>query len=277
LKATILTDPDRPKVSRAEIERKLEAAGIEASERDADFGIVVSGDGLFSYYGRATSAALPLLFVSVRSDGVTSSRGYLSHVYFDDLPRALELMAENRFSVDEFNRLEVRINDRKRGEVFTDLYLEKGADSNCLRYHLDVRGKSQSFTDSAIANGVIICTKAGSTGYYSYVDKLMQGYWLESDRYSTIKDNEIGVCHIAPIFTAREGEARSPLRYTVPWGSTFKIKLTRDADARLFGISKSRSGVRVRVGDYVEVLPSSNMTRVIRLAPSSGLPHQPSK
>ena len=198
-------------------------------------------------------------------------------MYFVDLPRALESIAKRRFSVDEFKRLEVLINDRKRGEVFTDLYLEKGADSNCLRYHFSVKSRDRSFTDSAIGNGVIICTRAGSTGYYSYLDKLRDGDWLESNRYSMIKYNEIGVCHIAPIFTAREGEERSPLRYTVPWGSTFKMKLTRDADARLFGITKSRTGIRIRVDDYVDVLPSSNTTRVIRPAPSVGLPYQPTE
>lgn len=268
MKATILTDPERPKVSRAEVARILRGAGIGVSERDADFGIVVGGDGLFSYYGRITATALPLLFVAVRSRGTTSTKGFLSHVYFDDLPSALDSVAKKRYAVDEFRRLEVGINGIKKGEVFTDVYLEKGADSNCLRYHLEVNSGNLSFMDSAIANGVIVCTSAGSTGYYSYVDKLRLGDWLEPDRYSIISDDEVGVCHIAPMLTTREGGRRSPLRYTVPWGSTFRIRLTRDADARLYGITKSRTGVRIRVGDYVDVRPSASTTRVIRLAPT---------
>jgi len=267
--ATILTDPERPKVSKAEIARILKAAGIGVSEREADFGIVVGGDGLFSYYGRITTTALPLLFVAVRSKGTTSTKGYISHVYLDDLPRALDSVAKRQYAVAECKRLEVAINGVKKGEVFTDVYLEKGADSNCLRYHLEVKSGNLSFTDSAIANGVIICTSAGSTGYYSYVDKLRLGDWLEPDRYSVIGDDEVGVCYIAPMLTTREGGGRSPLRYTLPWGSIFRIRLTRDADARLFGITKSRTGVRIRVGDYVDVRPSANTTRVIRLAPTS--------
>jgi NAD kinase len=266
LRATILTDPERPKVSRAEITRILKAAGIRASEREADFGIVVGGDGLFSYYGRITKTALPLLFVAVRSRGTTSTKGYLSHVYFDELPSALASIAKKQYTVSEYRRLEVAINGVKKGEVFTDVYLEKGADSNCLRYHLEVNTGNLSFMDSAIANGVIICTSAGSTGYYSYLDKLRLGDWLEPERHSVIRQDEVGVCHIAPLLTTREGGGRAPLRYTVPWGSTLRIRLTRDADARLFGITKSRTGVRIRVGDYVDVRPSASTTRVITLA-----------
>ena len=252
-------------MSRAEIARILRGAGIGVSEKEADFGIVVGGDGLFSYYGRITTA-LPLLFVAVRSRGTTSTKGYLSQVYFDDLPNALDSIAKKRYSLSEYRRLEVSINGVKKGEVFTDVYLEKGADSNCLRYHLEVRSEDLSFKDSAIANGVIVSTSAGSTGYYSYLDKLRLGDWLEPERYSVIGEDEVGVCHIAPLITTREGGGKSPLRYTVPWGSTFRIRLTRDADARLFGITKSRSGIRIRVGDYVDVGPSGSTTRVIRLS-----------
>ena len=268
MKAIILTDPERPKVSRAEIARIMKGAGIEAVEREADFGVVVGGDGLFSYYGRMATTALPLLFVAVRSRGTTSTKGFLSHVYLDDLPSALDSIAKKQYTVTDYKRLDVAINGVKRGTVFTDVYLEKGADSNCLRYHLEVNFGDLSFMDSAIGNGVIICTRAGSTGYYSYVDRLRHGDWLEPKRYSLIGEDQVGVCHIAPMLTTREGGGKSPLRYTVPWGSTLRIRLTRDADARLFGITKSRSGIRIRVGDYVDVRPSATATRVIRLAPA---------
>ena len=170
----------------------------------------------------------------------------------------------------EYNRLEVAIDGVVRGEVFTDVFLEKGADSNCLRYHLDVEGKGLAFTDSAIANGVIICTSAGSTGYYSYIDRLGRGDRLAPDSFTQIGTSEVGVCHIAPVLTARGDTGEAPLRYTVPWGASFRLRLTRDADARLFGVTKSRNGIRVRVGQVVDVRPSAHTTRVIRLAPGLG-------
>jgi hypothetical protein len=268
LRASILIDPERPKVKREQVARMCKDAGIQVTQRNPDIGIAVGGDGVFSDYGRQVS--FPLLFVGVRSSEPTASRGYLAEARFDNLSDALKQIRKKRYSVVEYNRLLVEINGSVKGEVFTDVYMEKGADSNCLRYHLDVKGKGLTFTDSAIANGVIICTSAGSTGYYSYVDRLRRGDRLEPGSYTQIGRNEVGVCHIAPVLTARDDNGEAPLRYTVPWGTSFRLRLTRDADARLFGIVKSRNGIRVRVGDFIDVRPSPNTTRVIRLQRRSG-------
>ena len=110
-----------------------------------------------------------------------------------------------RWSTDDFR---CRSTGPLRGDVFTDVYLEKGADSNCLRYHLEARGKGTDFTESAIANGVIVCTSAGSTGYYSYIDKLRTGTDFQADRFTQIGADEIGVCHIAPVSRNGTGHGR---------------------------------------------------------------------
>lgn len=264
MKASILIDPEKPKVKKDEVLRALREAGVQVTHREPDFGVVVGGDGIFSDYGRQIS--VPLLFVGVRPAEATSSRGYLAQVHIDRLSEALKEVKRKKYRIIEYRRLKVEINGVDRGEVFTDVYLEKGADSNCLRYHLDVSGKGFAFTDAAIANGVIICTSAGSTGYYSYIDRVRRGDRLEPNAFTLIDGNEVGVCHIAPVLTARDDTGAAPLRYTVPWGTSFRIRLTRDADARLFGIVKSRNGIRVRAGDLIDVRPSDNTTRVIRLA-----------
>lgn len=263
LKAAILIDPERPKARKADVLRMLRNNGIDFSSKEPDFGVVVGGDGIFSHYGRTIS--IPLLFVSVRSRETTASKGYLAEVNLDDLPQALEEISRNNYHELEYRRLQVSINGSVRGDVFTDVYLEKGADSNCLRYHLDVGGRGGGFTESAISNGVIVCTSAGSTGYYSYVDKLKDGHSLRAERYTQIGMDEIGVCHIAPVLTRRDATRKTPLRYTIPWGTSLRLTLTRDADARLFGLTKSRKGIRIRVGDYIDLSPSEEKTRVMKL------------
>jgi hypothetical protein len=87
-----------------------------------------------------------------------------------------------------------------------------------------------------------------------------------------IGKNEVGVCHIAPTYTSRDGTNLHPLRYTVPWGSSFRITLMRDADAHLFGVTRSRRGLRVTTNDTVDVGPSKNTTNVIRLVSRHGAP-----
>ena len=265
LKATVLVDSERPKVSESEVVSVLKKSGIEYSATSPSFGVVVGGDGLFSHQGRQLS--IPLLFVGTKSRRPTDSKARLAEVYLAGLEAALREMRQGRFTVVKHRRLEVSISGGTfKGEIFTDVSLEKGADSNCIRYALEVHGRGAEFTDSAVSNGIVITTAAGSTGYYSYLDKLDRGDRLEPEKYTVIREGQVGVCHIAPTFTSRGGTTRHPLRYTVPWGSKFRITLMRDADAHLFGVTKSRRGLRITTDDTVEVGPSKNSTNVIRLA-----------
>jgi NAD+ kinase len=264
MKATVLVDEERPKVSESQIVSTLRKSGIEYSASSPSFGVVVGGDGLFSYQGRQLS--IPLLFVGTESRRPTDSKARLAEVYLTGLENALLEVKRGKFAIVKHRRLEVSINGGEfKGEIFTDVSLEKGADSNCIRYAVDVLGKGSKFTDSAVSNGVVITTAAGSTGYYSYLDKLDRGDRLEPERFTKIQEGEVGVCHIAPTYTSREGTTGHPLRYSVPWGTSFKISLMRDADAHLFGVTRSRKGIRITTKDVVEIGPSRNTTNVIRL------------
>jgi len=271
LKATVLVDSERPKVSESEVVSILKKSGIGHSMVNPSFGVVVGGDGLFSYQGR--QLGIPLLFVGTKSRRPTDSKARIAEVYLTGLEAALREVKAGRYTVVKHRRLGVSINGGEfRGEIFTDVSLEKGADSNCIRYTVNVRGREFEFTDAAVSNGIVITTAAGSTGYYSYLDKLDRGDRLEPEKFKVIGQNEVGVCHVAPTYTSREGASLHPLRYTVPWGSSFQISLMRDADAHLFGVTRSRKGLRITTEDTVEVGPSKNTTNVIRLA-SRHRPH----
>ncbi len=203
MKAAVLVDSERPKVSESEVVSILKKSGIEHSAANPAFGVVVGGDGLFSYQGR--QLGIPLLFVGTKSRRPTDSKARLAEVYLTGLEAALREVKAGRYTVVKHRRLEVSISGGEfRGEIFTDVSLEKGADSNCIRYTVNVRGKGSDFTDSAVSNGIVITTAAGSTGYYSYLDKLDQGDRLEPEKFTVIGQDEVGVCHIAPTYTSRE-------------------------------------------------------------------------
>jgi len=260
--AEVLLDSERPKVRRTEVEKVIRRAGIRVSSERADFAIVVGGDGVFSYFGR--SEEVPLLFVGVRSGHATGSKAFLAEVYFDELERALVAIRAGRYTVVGQKRLEVLKNRQRIGEVFTDMYLQRGAESNSIRYSVEVSG-SRSISESAIGDGVVVCTHAGSTGYFSYPDKTRTGDWLESERYTMIGDDEIGICHLVPTFTSREGSSVQPLRYTIPWQSRVTVKLLREADARVYGVKAERSGVKVGEGDVITVRPSRGTTQLMKV------------
>src|ERR1035441_8440439 len=96
MRASILIDPERPKVKRATVLRMLEEAGLKVTQTRPEIGVVVGGDGVFSDYGRLIS--IPLLFVAVRSTEPTASKGYLAEVRFDRLREALEEIKIDRKS-----------------------------------------------------------------------------------------------------------------------------------------------------------------------------------
>ncbi len=264
MRARILLDGERPKVRPSELRGIVEAAGMEVGRRRADIGVVVGGDGIFGRFGRTED--VPLLFVGVRSKRPTDSKARLAEAYLDELPEVLRMVRAGDYEVVEHKRLQVIKNGRSLGEVFTDVYLERGADSNCLRYRVVIDGEGTKIDESAIGDGVVISTPAGATGYYSYPDRV-RGGTLDPSASSAIPADELGVCHIVPTFTERAGSVGHPLRYTVPWGCVVKLSLSRRADARVFGTAEGRSGIRVGLKDVVVVGPAEGVTRTISVKP----------
>ncbi len=262
MKVKLFLDGNKPKVGEEELKRAIRDAGLDVSTRRADMGVVVGGDGLFSFYGR--TEALPLLFVGVRSRSATGSKAYLAAAYFDELPEVLKDLAGGQYAVEKHRRLRILRNGKSLGEVFTDVYLQRGAESNCIRYRVRVSGEGVSIDESAIGDGVVVSTSAGSTGYYSYPDKI-SGDEVVVSGHAGIGLDEIGICHVVPTFTERHGTGEHPLRYTVPWGSRIEISITRRADARLYGVSPGREGIGIGLKDVISVLPSENATKVVTL------------
>jgi hypothetical protein len=256
----MLLDGGSPKVPPAMLRKIIGEAEMEVTNGKADFGLVVGGDGRFSRYGRTED--IPLLFVGVRSKGATGSKAHLAQTTFDELPGALERIGRRDYSMDEHRRLGVLVNGKRIGEVFTDVYLQRGSESTCLRYKVGVTGQGVDIEESAIGDGVVISTEAGASGYYSYPDRI-KGEWMDPTAFARVGRDRIGVCHISPTFTERRGSDKHPLRYTVPWGSKIEISLVRKADARLYGVSNSRSGIRVANGDVLAVVPGLKSTKVI--------------
>lgn len=260
MKAKLLLDGGAPKVPPEDLRRIVREAGVEIGAGRADFGIVVGGDGRFSRYGRTED--VPLLFVGVRSKGITGSRAHLARTTYDVLPQALARVKAGDYAIEQHRRLGVLKNGRSLGEVFTDVYLQRGSESTCIRYKVKVTGPGLSVSDAAIGDGVVVSTRAGATGYYSYLDRI-KGESMDPTAYANLGRDEVGICHVAPTFTERAGSNGHPLRYKVPWGSRIDLSLTRDADARLYGTADSRAGVRVSMKDVISIVAGKKITRVI--------------
>lgn len=255
-----MLDDGIPKVPPAELRKVVIDSGFQVGNAKPDFGIVVGGDGRFSRYGRTED--IPLLFVGVRSRGATGSKAHLAQTMFDELPAALSKIKAGAYTIIEHKRLGVFKNRRSVGEIFTDIYLQRGSESNCIRYRTRISGPEINIEEDAIGDGMVVTTQAGSTGYYSYPDRI-KCELMDPDAFAELRKDEVGICHINPTFVERKQTGGHPLRYQVPWGSTIVMSLFREADARIYGVTDNRQGIRVTLGDSVTVAAGRKLTRLI--------------
>ncbi|MAE81031.1 MAG: hypothetical protein CL695_05540 [Chloroflexi bacterium] len=269
MKACAKLDPRGSKIDVTKIIQILSKAGIEYSTHKPDFAVVVGGDGVFNYYLRLLK--IPLLLVGVGNRNAVGSKAYMAETYLSELPVTLEKLAERKYKIEEKKGLRVSAG-QKKGHIFTDMYLERGLDSNCLRYKVIVSDRDFSFIDYSISNGVIITTSLGSTGYYSALDKLLSTKKLDTKKFSRIREEEIGICHILPTFTQRRKndvpghvDPHQPLRYTVRYGAKIEIKLVRWGDARLYGLTTNIRGIRIKLDDVVRIGPSDRVAKLVRV------------
>jgi NAD+ kinase len=269
MKFGIFVHPKRPKVRATDVIKVFKAAGVCYSKTEPDIAIVVGGDGTFGYYGRTLS--MPMLFVGVKDPSMLGSKSRLAETIFDNLPKNLNDIRAGRYQLEEERMLTVEWNGH-REDVLTDVYLERGAFAGCLRYVLSVRSKKSTesgsrFTDYAIGNGVIVSTSFGSTGYYSYPERI-EAEGSHNGKVKRFGKNEIGVCHVLPLFLKRERngkKVRAQIRYTIPSNSIIEISLMREADARLYGVSRTSKGVPIGASDKVRISQSNKTARIVRL------------
>ena len=277
LSVGVYLHPRRPKVSLGHIINLVHSAGAVYSHKEPDIALVIGGDGTFGYYGRLLS--VPMLFVGIRDSDLLGSKARLAHIYFEELPKALKDIQRSKYSIEERKMLSVSYGPGKPKEILTDIYLERGIFSGCLRYSVcvdykkKVKSLSQSFSDFAIGNGVIISTSFGSNGYYNYPERIRLGKWRSDNRNTErFNDNKIGICHIVPAFLIRKKGDKilrsheiDSVKYTVPYGSVIKVSLTRKADARLYGISYGSRGAAVNLNTQITIFPSIRTARIIQL------------
>ncbi|MDG6918329.1 MAG: hypothetical protein JRN62_02715 [Nitrososphaerota archaeon] len=259
LNVKVTVDKHYPKVSHEEVERIVLRAGCRINGINPDIVVVVGGDGLFGKVGRYEDT--PLLFVGTRSDKANGTMAVMSEILYDELEEALKRIAMGQYWVVEKPRLAVWVDERFVGTVFTDVYLQRGAEPTSLRYTVRTSEAGAPIVEHAIGDGVVVTTRAGASGYYSYLDKIGAGNLFEPGRAALVSNDEIGICHIVPTALTREGSERRELRFSVGIESEVELSLDREASAFLYGLD---SPVAVHVGTSVKIFKSKSVTRLVK-------------
>lgn len=174
--------------------------------------------------------------------------------------------------------LEVKYDKSPAVNVLTDVYLERGLFAGCIRYSISVAKKNKTmengepkrtiFTDYAIGNGVIISTSFGSSGYYSYIDRILNPNKKSSELFD---DTKLGICHILPTFIARckgnnvDHRQLSSIRYLVPTDCIIDIASVRDANTRLYGTTIHSKGSEVKWNKLINITASTKTASIVHL------------
>jgi NAD+ kinase len=217
-----------------------------------------------------------MLFIGVPNNEILGSKSRLAEIHLQDLPKALRRIAKGNYVVTEKRMLDVRYGTLPVISILTDVYLERGLFAGCIRYSISIssdkntyKKNKSTFTDYVIGNGVIISTSFGSSGYYSYLDRIKNPKQNSSELFD---DNKLGICHILPTFAVRRiGDGANykeivPIRYTVPASSSSTIEITviREANIRLYGTTVHSKGVKITWNKPVTVTSSTKTAKIIR-------------
>ena len=285
MKVGICVHPKRPKIPKRDIVDIVKSLDLKVSESpsSADIALVIGGDGTFSYYGRRLS--VPLLFVGLTDPDTLGSKNNLSTISFKDLFNALKQIKKGKYNTVSRKMISVIYSNFKPIDILTDIYIERGIFAGCIRYTISVfknmaidnidgvidENKQKAiFTDYVIGNGVIISTAFGSTGYYAYVDRIMNG--TSQIKSELFDDNKIGICHILPNFGVRKKinlkkeTVMRKIHYTVPFKSLIKINVIRNANVRLYGTTNDSKGIIVETNTSIIVRPSKKIAKMITLS-----------
>lgn len=290
MKFQVFVNPKRPKIPVEKIVGRIQNAGLSYSRSDADIAIVVGGDGTFGYYGRTLD--IPMLFVGVEESNVLGSKAMLARAMYNyDFEKTLHNINSGSYNVLEKSKICVNVNGEYQSDVLTDIYLERGEFSGCIRYvtfvsNIDNSSKRSNnsllpFKEYAIGNGIIVSTSFGSTGYFSYPDwfsskkkmKQREGRNSNKNNYNNLRfsDKRIGLCHIIPTFLLREQYKKQNVtykaQYTIPNSSKIRIKLIRNANCRLYGTSRDSRGIPISIKDKITICQSENKAKIVAPIP----------
>ena len=136
-------------------------ADYDAIGKSADLAIVVGGDGTM------LAAARSLVRHHVPLTGVNQGRlGFMTDIGHDDMQRGIGGILEGQYTVEERSLLDAEIVRGTQTVLKTlalnEAVLGKGAQGRLIEFDLSIDGE---FVYTLRADGVIVATPTGSTGY----------------------------------------------------------------------------------------------------------------
>lgn len=216
-------------------------------EEGLECAIVLGGDGTILH------AITPLVYHNIPILGVNMGTvGFLAGVELEDLEESLNALLEQRYEYDDRMMLEATVY-RNGQQVFkaagvNDIAISRSGFSRIIRFRIWSNGQ---LVDSYGADGVVLATPTGSTGY-----NLSAGGPVVSPRSD--------VCIITPI-SPHSLTSRS---IVVSGNETVMIEVERIGQNHMeeaFITVDGQHGTRLKGSDRIEIKKASVKTRLLKV------------
>lgn len=225
----------------------------KASGRDeAECVLVLGGDGTLLRAARTMmNKDIPLLGINL------GTLGYLAEVEIAAIEEALEKLLSDRFTKEERMMLVGKVG-RKAGKeenfALNDIVLSRCGSLQVLSFHIYVNGQ---FLNSYSADGMIVATPTGSTGY-----NLSAG--------GPIVEPGANLLLLTPICP----HTLNTRSIVLAPDDTIRIEIPEGKDGREQQVEVSYDGsckVRLRTGDHIVVCRANKTTGILKLNTESFL------
>ncbi|MGC8628984.1 MAG: NAD(+)/NADH kinase [Candidatus Micrarchaeia archaeon] len=223
------------KISTKRLEQYLAKYGLEKSKKP-DLIIATGGDGTFL---RASERFANRIVLYVRAG---TNFGLLAHASLEDAKVIARKIAEGQYKIRKEPIILAEIGKREY-KTAGDFYVERGRENSALRYAAKIKQNRKTIAIDAVSNGFIVTTPMGSTGYFSYVERLLG---------KPVKRIEgFGFEHILPhsiIENVNGKKAKAKIRHIIKGDFEINVKLKRGIDQCLFSASFISKCVRLPRG-----------------------------
>ncbi len=129
---------------------------VELKDSNADFVLVLGGDGTILWTESELDGRLPILGINF------GSMGFLTEVGHTEWKGAVERIINNEYSIEERSKISVKVNGDKLGDALNEVVVKSSLPVEMLHLEIMVDGE---VADVLRSDGLIISTPTGSTAY----------------------------------------------------------------------------------------------------------------
>ncbi|MEM3781538.1 MAG: NAD(+)/NADH kinase [Candidatus Micrarchaeaceae archaeon] len=233
------------------LEAALSRLGLRKSGSGADLVIAIGGDGTFLRAASmfSSSVILPLRY--------KTHFGLLMSYELSKARIPLNKLAKGEFSIRKEPLIEASVNGRRYISA-GDFYFQRCGEVAALRYTALISSGKNTLRISAVGDGFIICTPMGSTGYFSYYDRLLG---MKPKRL-----HGFGFEHILPFSISQRSAAgvqqKPKIRLVLGADFTARAWPTRGLNQFLYSSAFRNMGIKIGANEVMRFRRSSKELRV---------------